>query len=136
MTLKETMSAQEVFDYVAVQLMTQGRHSTRANSSELLSFYRGDFGTKCPGGMLMTDDEYDSSFEYHELDLLMNFQTVDGPALPQRIRDNIELVLDLQELHDTEPVEMWKSILYYVAHKHQLSNNILNKLRYYDTTIR
>ena len=105
MTPEETMMVKlltdrsDVFNYVVEHLRKQGCQSLSGEIGEDNCAYRGDGGTMCAVGVLISNDEYKPSWEgssiYHliEADLLPS-------GLKQRIKPNLEMLLDLQGFHD------------------------------------
>jgi len=85
----------DVFNYVIDHLRRQGLPSLASG----LCAYRGENGTMCAAGALMTDEEYDPRWELKMIDDLCR-----GNLLPNLLRERIEphldMVADLQKFHD------------------------------------
>ena len=108
-----SMSAQEVFDIVAVHLLRQGQKSTVLVPCPVrgtICAYRGYNGTRCAAGILIRNDEYREGMEGNSW-----FAVVTAwPDLAARI-GNPALVIDLQVLHDTTNPEEWNGGLRSIA---------------------
>lgn len=116
---------QEIFDYVANHLITQGTASMR--ESNLTCAYRGMNGTSCAVGCLMHETEYRKAFEGASLQGLLGYHPSMDPALHKRLDDNRILLSDLQRVHDQqlqeEGLEAAKQRLRFVADTHDLIVN-------------
>ncbi len=89
-------SLQDIFDFVAAHLMTQGVVSEDASGR---CVYRSPDGLKCAIGCLIPDDAYRGNLEGHEGNHpivlgALGFNTPDA--------DRITLLLMLQKVHDDE----------------------------------
>lgn len=89
--LKDEMTAQEVFDYVVINMRKQ-RKASRGGS---VCVYRSSTGEKCAAGMLISDAEYVPDMERRVVSRL----AAEG-RLPKRIMMHLELVRRLQIEHD------------------------------------
>lgn len=125
------MTAQEIFDKVATHLLKQGRKAEATTNGSCK--YRTDDGLKCAAGCLIPDEEYSVSFEciswrraarvaYSNEDN-SNLQKLGKIAV--RI-GQVELVADLQVMHDDTLVEDWPSELRRVADDFSLSAAVLD----------
>lgn len=99
---------QEVFDFIANHLLTQNRQSVNENGRCL---YRYE-NLKCAAGCLIPDSDYSFGLEGTDW---------------RGVRDRLSLsfahsllILSLQNLHDTYPVEDWKPELKHLALLHDL----------------
>jgi hypothetical protein len=102
-TLSQT-SAQEVFDFVSNHLLRQGVRSTTFNSRSANNcVYRGDQGRSCAAGCLIGDHEYSDRMEGLSWDDLARSGRVP--------RHHIELITELQKVHDLSKPEDWPSVL-------------------------
>ncbi len=106
-------SAQEVFDQVAVHLLTQNKKAM--NGSEDTCAYRGIENTCCAAGCLIADNEYKKSFEDKRWDALVERGEV--PSMHAQLIDR------LQSLHDGGLVEHWKNLLIGLADRNELNTN-------------
>lgn len=131
-------TAQEVFDHVANHLLTQNEVSGGENYGDFMQscLYRGTpkEGSKneklcCAAGSLISDEEYAA------IDLkLKNDPLPGGGKLGNTIEGKIwqtladlkiiptdahmELIMDLQHIHDQESVSDWSKLLIRAAKKH------------------
>jgi hypothetical protein len=107
------LTRREIFDKVRDHLLTQNEQATNEEGE---CRYRGDRGTKCAVGCLITDEAYNSNFEGATVGLLGGDPRLDTPrgnlmrsALLASGIDvtNVETLLlleSLQQIHDsTEP---------------------------------
>ena len=88
------MTAQEIFDTVAVKLREQGGPSLSHRGG---CAYRGRDGRRCAVGWLISDDEYSPDMEAREASILI---------LPKRLHEHELLLLSLQNVHDAHEVEV------------------------------
>lgn len=89
-------TAQEVFDFIAVHLLTQRDKSV---SDEWLCSYRGAGGLKCAAGCLFPDEDYRP--EYEGKDWKMLVVRGDVPAF------HADLISSLQDIHDKKEPAFW-----------------------------
>ena len=102
-------TAQQVFDHVAIHLLFQNERSEASPEyvvSDTLCYYRNG-KLACAAGCLIADDEYDFSFEQHTWRMLVNDKLV--PSAHQ------DLIEQLQNIHDHEPVHSWRKSLQELA---------------------
>jgi hypothetical protein len=101
-------TAQEVFDQIALHLITQGKRSERANYCA----YKSKGGLKCAAGCLISDDEYNPGLEsLNWLDLMVK------KMVPN---EHGGLILELQNIHDRGSVSNWPVQLKTLASIHNL----------------
>lgn len=128
-----TKTAQEVFDFVANHLFTQGVQAMGVQKgmtgSTPICLYRGPDGTKCAVGAMIPDEEYDLEMEGFSVRDLPNLQTV---IVNDDIMANIELLESLQCVHDVpanwDSDDLMKSALESVAVEYQLDPSNLKNL--------
>ena len=119
------MTLQEIFDKVAVHLLTQQERSETCGGCA----YRGERGLMCAVGCLIPDELYDSSME----SLCATTILVDFPEFGKYIRGNTPhpdmpyLLSRLQNIHDHDIVDMWHYALQRCAHAYKLDDSVLNK---------
>lgn len=102
-------TAQQVFDQVAKHLLVQNEKSEKATGG---CQYRNPSGLKCAAGCLISDSEYNKGMEGKRWYSLVKNKLVSD--------QHIELIMELQDLHDTiEPV-YWKIGLKEVAQRFYL----------------
>jgi len=110
------MTNQEVFDKVVAHLKAQGKQSLKGDSCK----YRGSMGMKCAVGCLIPDEEYSSELEG---------KTVRSPELvnlPSLRHLNLELLWDLQGVHDRCDPPNWETKLLKVAKRFKLKMESLD----------
>lgn len=108
-------SVQEVFDFIANHLLTQGERCI--DKKGLCKYRLGNL--TCAAGCLIPEEKYKPEFEGDSWnDLVMNFNFPDK---------HIELIIALQELHDQCLPGYWKKSLYKMAEEEELSIAILEK---------
>lgn len=109
----------EAFDTVSQHLLSQKKMSIRETDYGLECAYRGDNGLKCAIGCLIPDELYNEKMEGISIHgLARKF-----PSLGKIFRDvNMDMLLELQGVHDDTPVERWGERLGYVF-KRFLSND-------------
>lgn len=106
-------TAQEVFDQVALHLLTQNQKSSRGTACQ---YKLG--ALKCAAGCLISDNEYSSLFEDNNWYGL----TSDVPGFPQNHK---ELIMDLQAIHDNKMPVIWPQELVRVAELFNLSPSVV-----------
>lgn len=106
------MEAQEIFDTVVAHLRTQKVQALRADGGGCA--YRGEGGTKCAIGCLVTDEEYDPTWDKGagicasklvELSKSFRERVIVDNEKPKEI---LSLLDRLQSIHDGGPVEDWE----------------------------
>lgn len=114
-----TMTAQEVFDTVASHLLRQNKQSISIYD-EGSCRYRSSEGLMCAVGILLTDEEYKIDWEGVGSDEL--FDSI--PSFNDRVgHTNIDIVRELQKLHDTYEPQFWKVKLALLAANYGLTFN-------------
>lgn len=108
-------TAQEVFDWVAFNLL---RQNARSKSSHGPCAYRGLNGLKCAAGWLIADDEYDPKFE------TTTWHGVTDILRTHFVHD--KLIFDLQQLHDGYSADEWTKQFRSVAYIHGLDPSIID----------
>ena len=105
-------TAQEVFDFVAHHLLTQNEKSARG----YVCGYKSQGTLKCAAGCLISDENYDKSFESYTWDLV---------STKLGMVNQWSLVRDLQMLHDHTIVRKWKNELIDLANFRGLSTAVM-----------
>lgn len=110
------MTNQEIFDTVKTHLLTQMEKSIAAitEHNNDICAYRGLNGLKCAIGCLIPDELYSRKLEGKAVACLPT-------KIIQSIGRNVELLTQLQELHDHMPVENWKVGLKRIAKEFNLN---------------
>lgn len=106
------VTAKEVFDQISEHLLSQNVKSVRDTSINNMCGYRGENGTKCAAGCLISDDEYTEKMEGFRWSSL-----VQKGIVPETHR---VLISDLQTIHDCRQPHMWKKELLRIKNRHNL----------------
>ena len=100
--LRTRSDRSEIFNYVIDHLRHQGKKSMARDRPVFnpgFCAYRGDGGTMCAVGALITDDEYDREWEGRGVARLAGER--DLPAsLRERLSPHVAMLIDLQRFHD------------------------------------
>lgn len=119
------MNKQEVFDKVAVHLLTQNRRSMKAVpwvglDAVMTCAYRGDEALMCAAGCLIPDAMYHGGMENLTVYALQGefMQAGVGP-------EALELLTELQRIHDAAAVSIWFTELQATALNFGLSDACL-----------
>lgn len=108
-------TAQEIFDIVSAGLLKQNKRSLLPNGVDCA--YRGAGGLKCAIGHLISDAEYQESFE----NLSLSVNAICKAAGITHVTHS--LATDLQDCHDFHPVAKWSKRLRDIAQKYDLEFN-------------
>ena len=100
---------QEAFDKVVAHLLRQGKASRNSLGQ---CAYRGEGGTSCAVGCLITDEEYRPDMEGEAVVSLLLRGEI---SLPSLRGIDAGLLRSLQITHDNVPVEKWPYYLRQVA---------------------
>ena len=114
-TLKDA-TAQEVFEQSAKHLLKQNAKSILVVKNEKTCMYRHE-GLSCAAGCFISDEEYKTEMEAHTWDNLAAYDKV-----PNK---HIELIKQLQNIHDMSDVENWKNNLINLAKKQKLDYSFI-----------
>lgn len=106
---------QEVFDYVTNHLLTQNKKSTNG----AYCAYRGKNGCKCAAGCLIDDNEYISQIE--------GFSWFRAIEILKCSSSHSELIMELQNIHDTFLPQEWENQLKSFASEFNLKWNYVKK---------
>lgn len=105
--VKSLVDRSDVFNYVIDHLRAQGERSMIFGAREDICAYRGTdvvLGVKetmCAVGALITDDEYNPTWEGAPLEELMSYPGLPAP-LRARLDAHYEMLHDLQLFHDRQ----------------------------------
>ena len=91
------VTAQEVFDFVTSCLLRQGRKSVNEIG---MCQYRGVEDTKCAGGWLLSSKAYRRDIEGESWEDVIRLLDI-----PNK---HYELIIKLQNVHDTKSVKRWR----------------------------
>lgn len=108
--IKSLKDRSDIFNHVVDHLRKQGTKSV-VNFAGMCA-YRGDGGTMCAVGALITDDEYRRFFEGSTIQIVISDRMKDiedisdeflvTNSLKNRIKPNLEMLMDLQIFHDSK----------------------------------
>lgn len=120
------MNAQEIYDKVAVHLLTQNAKSMTGELSAFgkpLCAYRSPEGLSCAAGCLLTDEEAKGLDNNRGTawTAVKLWSTVDV----SRYDEHTDLIQELQTVHDHTEVDQWGIELAKLAEKHNLSTAVL-----------
>ena len=126
------MNKQEIFDKVAIHLLTQNKRSR--NNLSLACRYRGPNGLKCAIGVLILDDIYHPEVEGGNV---LSASTIDylrrsGISIPLDEDARSEVLcflLKLQRIHDLAKVELWEEKLRLLAKEYNLETAKIDHFR-------
>jgi hypothetical protein len=111
------MNKQEVFDTVVNHLRQQRCKAVSSEGSRCA--YRGDGRTKCAVGAVIPDDEYG---EWMEGQGVVNvLEDPRAAALRERLTGNVEMLTQLQAVHDFHMIEEWERDFQNIASWHGLT---------------
>lgn len=113
MTTIQPMTKQEVFTTVVTHLRKQG---CRSIDSAGVCKYRGNKGMACAVGCLISDAEYEPSMERENITAVLRLY----PNLHARLASSVELLIDLQHIHDACDVVDWENHFRTVAKTYSL----------------
>lgn len=113
------MTLQEIFDTVAIHLITQNAVSMHQGSCA----YRGDHGRKCAIGCLISDEVYMPSMENQRWHVIAEEVKPSLGLRPGPTHADL-LLADLQDVHDRRDVLSWRHALCDVADLHRLSDAV------------
>lgn len=128
------MNKQELFDKVATHLLTQNAKSLDDDSCQ----YRNPEGLACAVGCLIPEDEYTPQIERLSVAELYGYHNdILGEYQERRLmlaillsaagvkEGHLELLRELQIIHDCCDMSIWKSELKHIAACHRLSAKAL-----------
>jgi len=100
-------SPQCIFNYVVNHLRFQGKKSERFKyKNTKYCYYRGDNGTSCAIGCLISDEEYKPEIE--ELSINKIYFIFNDLKTIEWFHSNENLLFSLQRVHDHYPIENWE----------------------------
>ena len=114
------MNYQETFDKVVAHLMAQGCQALNEGSDEYCR-YRGENGTKCAVGALITDGAYTEELENKIVrdDPVIDALKASG-VFKRATPKAVEFLSDLQVIHDSNFAEEWPEELQIFADNNNL----------------
>lgn len=122
------MTNQEIFDKVSTHLLTQGAKSMLDDPTKPMTCaYRGTEGRRCAVGVLISDEVYYTEIEGDAV-------TYDGVKAMLRASGvssvngrRLDLLSDLQQIHDTCPPLSWGDELLLTARKYRLNAEAIRR---------
>lgn len=124
------LTNQQIFDRVAIALLTQGKKSLISSS---ICVCRGVGGLKCSVGHLILDEHYSPDVELIVLNDLFRYRSTEGNPLIVALeksgvrRESWKLVGALQSVHDNCDPEEWPEQLSRVAAEAALDPTTLDQ---------
>lgn len=117
------MNKQEVFNKVAEHLLTQAQRSI---SLDKFCLYRGPNGLMCAVGCLIPDEVYTADIEGEGVEGMLRILSPHAELLAKHglTEDNVDLLANLQRLHDKVPVERWSRKLELLALHYDLNYKV------------
>ena len=113
------MELQEIFDKVSAHLLRQGERSVVVDGYNMC-MYRSAHGLKCAAGCLIPDDVYHPDMEHQPFeDLPKQYAAIEAMFNGKAV----QLIQDLQEIHDMEHPEDWEDALFTLATREGLQFN-------------
>lgn len=107
------LNSQETFDKVKSHLLMQGRRAMRSPS---ICAYKAPNGDKCAVGCLIPDDKYVTKMENCSIS-----EAVLSVVLAEVTTAPVDLLRELQNIHDYTDVELWEGRLNNVAQVYGLN---------------
>lgn len=117
----EEVTAQEVFNQVARHLLTQKKRSMIGGACA----YRGDNGTMCAAGCLMSDEEAQNINNSVESNTVPWIALVDEKVVTKK---HFDLISQLQYIHDVIKIDEWLKQLIDLAKHYNLDYTIVKTL--------
>lgn len=118
------MNTQEMFDTIVTHARTQGKKAEVKDPSSSTGYscvYRGDNGEKCFVGALITEEFYTTEIEERAVTSCLVEQAVEKSIGRELTGTEIELLVDMQVIHDTHPITEWENDFQYYAGKFNLT---------------
>ena len=119
------MNAQEIYNPVRDHLLKQGARSVSVNGYGGCE-YRSDDGLKCAVGCLIPDEMYSTRLEgrgvrsEEVIRVLKNAGVLDGIVYSGRGDERLNMLDELQNIHDRKTPDVWAEHLNSVAAKYGL----------------
>ena len=118
------MNAQDIFDKVALHLLTQGEQSLATDVGGTICRYRGPRGLQCAVGCLIPNETYCPAFEgrtISDVDVAAALVGIDAV-------EHLALLEELQSVHDHQTdCASWPDCLNELAERFKLSATVVVK---------
>jgi len=105
----KTLAMREVFDRVKTHLLTQNARSKVDIGYKCL--YRGPGGLKCAVGALISDEYFRDEFNSEPVDDIRVLEALRASGINVDDERLVELLIDLQTLHDKCSLTFWREEL-------------------------
>jgi len=111
------MNKQDIFNKVATHLLNQNKRSSmRTKAGAICCAYRGDDGTSCAVGCLISDKDYTADMEAHSVSPLFRDFPIIGAKLGHK-----DFLSKLQWIHDQAIIGEWRDKLIDLANTEGLT---------------
>lgn len=127
MVLKTIKTIDDLYLYISKHLLIQGRKSSVFDSNFELCKYRTKDGLSCSIGCIISDDNYDPSFEGTLITENKNIQNAIEQSIERPIDDaEFEILILLQRIHDSlfQNLQYWRKQLLIWAYSLKLQKSI------------
>lgn len=120
------MNLQEIFDKSATHLLSQDSKSFMHGANSEFAYYGS--GDKMDAiGCLIPLECYHVGLEGHSIEqLISSFNDEMVDIFGELSHKKINLLIDLQKIHDDTEVSKWKIALHDLTYKYNLSNKVLS----------
>lgn len=132
------LTNQQIFDKVATHLLTQGDLSINMDG---ICQYRADSGFKCAAGVLIHDEHYSPDLEGSSValpggvtdddELRWRRNKIQAALIASGVNvdefSTLELVMNLQAIHDNTPPHNWRASLKSAAVRAGLSPQVVEE---------
>jgi hypothetical protein len=114
-------SFQEIFEFVATHLLTQGEQALNEDEK---CVYRSEIGKMCAVGCLIPEEDYKSRIE--NLNIIGVVFTLKIPQLPS---DKLDMLVSLQSIHDNFMPPEWGAELVKLGESYNLNIDFINEFQ-------
>ncbi len=120
-SMLSALTRQDVFDIVAGCLLRQNARATAFDGVKCM--YRAPDGKRCAIGWVMPDEVYHQTLEFLGVrDLAMQMiNTNYADAFARFLYAHMDMLRDLQEMHDARQPSEWPVALHVIAQRHCLN---------------
>ena len=109
-------TSQQVFNHVVKHLREQG---AKCMVSRNCRYRDWESGRACAVGCLIPEEVYQDDMEHCGVDVLVEYADID-PRLRSVLEQHVNLLRDLQKIHDEDLVDDWEESFAVVAEKYNL----------------
>ncbi|WP_395066127.1 hypothetical protein [Paraburkholderia silvatlantica] len=120
-----TLDAQDVFDVIAWQLLRQNARATAFDGVKCM--YRAPDGKRCAIGWIMPDEVYHKTIEFMGVrDIAQQMiNTNYADAFARFLYRHMDLLRDLQEMHDARMPCDWPVAMRVIAQRYHLNSSVI-----------